>query len=283
VSGALRWGLKAAWFDVARCRQIWVTVGIWLVLSVGFGVGMTYALYRSAAGDPNADPALVDGLRHTFLLGEFDATAGGLMPFWGAGIALALGASVVGSQYGKRTVTLIYAAGPPRVAVLGGQLLALVGVLVVAATGALGVNALGVTAVSLVQGWPVTAPPLGATAISWAAGVLTAVAYGLVGAALAVATRSEMRALGLGLVWLLGVETVLIKVCESLGWDWLGQLTLGGAASNLAVARGAYPWWPNSLTDQVSAAQGAGAAVVLAVWATLAAASALWLIRTRDI
>ncbi|MDR3107054.1 MAG: hypothetical protein LBU05_02480, partial [Bifidobacteriaceae bacterium] len=58
----------AAWSDLVRRRSLWVTFAMLLVMSVGFGVGMTYAIYRSAASDPAANHALVEGLREQFLL-----------------------------------------------------------------------------------------------------------------------------------------------------------------------------------------------------------------------
>ncbi|MDR0593831.1 MAG: hypothetical protein LBG60_11355 [Bifidobacteriaceae bacterium] len=277
------WPLRAALHDAVRRPQLSATVGIWLVMSVGFGVGMTYAIYRGAAEDPGADPALVAGLRESFLLANFDATAAGLMQFWGGAVALALGAQLVGSQYAKRTVNLIYTAGPGRLAVLGAQVAALVALLGAATAAVFAANAAGAAVVSAIEGWPLAAPPAGPTALSFATAWLTTAAYGLAGAALAVATRSETKALGIGLVWFLGIETVLIMVCRALGWTGAGQLTLGGATSNLAVAQGAYPWWPNALADQATAGEGAASAAVTAVWLAAGALAAAWLIRHRDI
>jgi ABC-2 type transport system permease protein len=190
---------------------------------------------------------------------------------------------VVGSEYNKRTVNLIYTAGARRPAVLGAQILVLAVVLGLAVVGTVVVNAAGLAAVSAAEGWPVEAPPLGATLVSTLGSWLTALAYGMVGVALAVLTRSEGKAVGIGLVWFLGIETVLVKVFGGLGWTAAGGATLGGATSNLAVARGAYAWWPNSLVPEATAAQGAAGAAVVAGWLAAAAAVAFWAIRRRDI
>jgi hypothetical protein len=50
----------------------------------------------------------------------------------------------------------------------------------------------------------------------------------------------------------------------------------------LAVARGSYPWWPNRFSETVDAAGGWLAAGVLAAWAALAVAVALWAVGRRD-
>ena len=273
----------AALYDATRRPQLWVTVAMWLVMSVGFGVGMTYAMYRGFAADSSANPAMVEGLREAFLLGSFDQTGAGLMQFWGGAIALALGAHVIGSEYAKRTVNIIYSAGPNRLATLAAQIIALVVVLSAAAVGVFAINEVGSAVVSAIEGWPLEAPPFGATVVSFLTAWLTVLAYGLVGAALAVATRGEIKALGIGLAWFMAIETVLIKVCGALGWIGLGQLTLGGATSNLAVSRGAYPWWPNALVDQATAGEGAASAVIVVAWLVAGALVAGWLIRHRDI
>jgi ABC-type transport system involved in multi-copper enzyme maturation permease subunit len=272
-----------------RNRSIWVTFAMYLVMSVGFGVGMTYAIYKGMAGDAAeaaADPALaaqIEGFRESFLLANFDGFVAGLLPFWGAATALALGVMVVGSQYAKRTVNIIYTQGSSRVAVLMAQIIALAGLLALLVAATAAVNAAGCAVVSAVEGWEIAAPPLGATLVSALTTYLTALTYGIVGVALAVVTRSEMQALGIGLVWFLGIETVLVLVFGALGWVDAGQFTLAGATSDLAVARGAYPWWPNSLTDQATTAQGVAGAIIQMGWLALAAGTALGLIRRRDI
>ncbi|MDR1118138.1 MAG: hypothetical protein LBL01_02420, partial [Bifidobacteriaceae bacterium] len=144
-------------------------------------------------------------------------------------------------------------------------------------------NAAGNAVVSRIEGWEIAAPPAGPLLVSVLTCWLTALAYGLAGVALAVWTRSELKALGIGLVWFLGLETVLVKIFGALGWTAAGGATLGGAVSNLAVARGAYPWWPNSLVDQATTAQGAAGVAVQAAWLAAAAGAAFWLIRHRDI
>jgi ABC-type transport system involved in multi-copper enzyme maturation permease subunit len=280
VPPVLPW--RAAWSGAVHRRPLWITFGAWLVMSVGFGVGMLYAMYLSFA-DGAMSAADLRSFSEAFLLSQFDSTAAGTIPFWGAAVALSLGTLVVGSEYTKRTVTLIHTAGPSRTAVLSAQVLVLAAILGLAVLGTLVVNAAGMAVVCSVEGWPLEAPPLGATLLSALGAWLTALAYGLAGVALAVLTRGEGRALGIGLVWFLGIETVLVKIFGALGWTAAGQITLGGATSDLAVARGAYPWWPNSLTDQVTAGQGAASAATIAIWAGAAMAVAVWAIRRRDI
>jgi ABC-type transport system involved in multi-copper enzyme maturation permease subunit len=274
--------VRAAWRTALKRRPIGVLIASWLVMSVGFGVGMTYAVYRSLLADPSS-AGYIDEYRATFLLADFDAFTAGALPFWGAATALALGVLVVGSEYADRTAGLIHTQGPRRSAVLASQLIALTALLGIVVAASAVVNAGGLAVVAAIEDLPVAAPPLGSTLVSFGCEWLTALAYGLAGAALSILTRGQVAALGVGLVWTLGLETVLVKVCAALGWTGAGSLTLAGATSNLAVARGSYPWWPNSLVTTATATQGWLAATTLLVWAAVALVVSLTLIRRRDI
>jgi ABC-type transport system involved in multi-copper enzyme maturation permease subunit len=274
--------IRAAWHTALKRRAIVIMIAMWLVMSVGFGVAMAYAIYRSILGDPSM-AAYADDYRSSFLLSNFNAFTAGSLPFWGAATALALGVLVVGSEYAGRTVNLVYTHGPRRVAVLASQLIALAGLLALVVLVSSLVNVGGLLVVAGIENLPVAAPPLGATLVSLGGEWLTTLAYGFVGAALSILMRSQISALGIGLGWTLGIETVLVKVCATLGWTTAGSMTLAGATSNLAVARGSYPWWPNGLVNEATVAQGWLAATVLAIWALAAIALAVALIGRRDI
>jgi hypothetical protein len=258
-------------------------VGAWLVETLGFGVVLQHALYASFAKSETADPAVVESMRAGLLPEGIADFAAGALPFWGAAMSLAIGALAVGGEYRSGTVRLLYTAGPSRGVVLAAQLAALAGVLGVMALLTLLVDWAGLVAAAGLAGWPVVAPPLGATAVSLLCLWLTALTYGLVGAGLAVLTRSAMTALGAGLIWTLGAETVLILVAGAVPWLKVpAHALLGAATSDLAVARGSYPWWPNRFSETVDAAGGWPAADVLAAWAALAVAVALWAVGRRD-
>ncbi|MDR2929453.1 MAG: hypothetical protein LBV06_00880 [Propionibacteriaceae bacterium] len=276
------WPWRAAWQGLIHRRSVWIVWASWLVMSIGFGVGMPYAMYHSAAADP-AMAGYLEEISATFLMSGFPAFAAGALPFWGAAAAVVIGGLAVGGEYAQRTVGLIHTQGPRRIAVMTSQLVALAIYLGLLAATTLLVDALGLVVVAAVEGWPLTIPPLGPTLVSTLGVWLTALAYGLAGATACVLTRSLIAGVGVGLGWCLGVETVIVMICGSLDRLDLGQLSLAGATSNLAVARGAYPWWPNALTTQASATQGWIAAAVLVGWCAITVAASLSAITRRDI
>jgi hypothetical protein len=93
-----------------------------------------------------------------------------------------------------------------------------------------------------------------------------------------------MRAIVIGLIWVLAAENAIIAILQSIGfWDSIGSIFLAGATSQLAVARGSFPWWPGALSDSVTAGEGWLAALTLIIWAAIAAAVAVALVRRRDI
>jgi ABC-type transport system involved in multi-copper enzyme maturation permease subunit len=277
------WPLHAAWSALIRRRAVWVVVAAWLAQAIGFGIGMNYVFYRQVAADPaQADTAAT--WRAGLLTGALDTFAAGSLTFYGTAMAVVLGALVIGSEYTSRTVTLLYTQGPGRVATLGAQLVALTGLLGVMTALTFAADYAGLAVIAGIEGWPVTAPAAGATAVSFLTAWLTATAYGLVGATLALVTRNAVGALAVGLVWTLAAENALVLIAGQVAvLKPLTHVTLSVAASNLAIARGCDPWWPISAYTEVTARQGWLAAGVLAAWCAAAVAVALSLIRRRDI
>ncbi|MDR1634014.1 MAG: ABC transporter permease [Bifidobacteriaceae bacterium] len=276
--------LTAAWSGLVRRKAIWAVLGVWLVQALGFGVVLNQVLYRSMASGDDASAETVAAMRESLLPGNFQEFAAGSMPFYGAAMALALGVLAVGGEYRAGTVRLLYTQGPGRRPVLGAQLVALAGMTGLMTLATYAVDYAGLAVAAAAQDWPIAAPPLGGTLISLGSSWLVTLAYGLLGAALAVLTRGTTLALAGGLAWALGLETVLIALGGQVGWlNGPAHGLLGGATSNLAVANGAYPWWPNTLDQSVGVGAGWAAAGVLAAWAVACAAVALIAIKRRDI
>ena len=132
---------------------------------------------------------------------------GGFPVFAGA-LALVLGALVVGGEYGWGTLKTIFTQRPGRLQVMAGQLLG-------AGHDAGGVGAGIFDRVGAVrgrhraaEGEPINWPGAGDAARGLASGWLVLMVWCLAGVALAVACRSVAMPIGLGVVWVLGVETL---------------------------------------------------------------------------
>ncbi|MDR1151281.1 MAG: ABC transporter permease [Bifidobacteriaceae bacterium] len=279
-----RFPWRAAWTGLIRQRSTWVLVGIWLAMTAGFGVVLNAVLYYSLKDNPGMSAADVADMRDGILPENLSGFAAGALPFYGGAMMLVIGVIAVGGEYRAGTVRLLYTQGPGRVAVLGAQIAALVGVLGIAVVATYVVDYLGLVVVAAVSGWPVGVPAIGPTLVSMAGSFLIAVAYGLVGAALAVITRGTVWSLSIGLVWVLAAETALAAIGHAVSWLAIPvRLLLAEATSTLAVACGAYPWWPGGFSPTASAGEGWGAAGVLTVWAAVALAAMFLLVQRRDI
>ncbi|MDR2348213.1 MAG: ABC transporter permease [Bifidobacteriaceae bacterium] len=283
-AGAPAFPFRAAWSHLIRQRWLWLVLGAWLAQAVGFGVALNHAMLASLKAAGQLGAAEAADMRAQLLPGSLDTFAAGSLCFFGAAMALAIGAMALGGEYRSGTARLLYTQGPSRRAVAGAQLTAVAGMLGVMTALTYAVDYAGLALAAAIAGWPVEAPPLGATVVSVLASWLMALAYGLVGACLAVLTRGPLGALAAGLVWTLGAETVLIALANNVSWlNGPAHALLGAAASNLAVAQGAYPWWFNRFSETVDTAGGWLAAGVLAAWAAASAAVAIAAVKHRDI
>ncbi|MDR1294326.1 MAG: ABC transporter permease [Bifidobacteriaceae bacterium] len=277
-----RFPLRAAWSGLMRQRSIWALIGVWLAMTAGFGVVLNAVLYGSMR--ETLSPEDADAMRAGLEPGAISQFAAGAMPFYGAAMALLIGVVVVGGEYRAGTVRWLYTQGPGRLAVIGAQLVALVGLFAIMALATLAVDWVGLVVVAPVFDMPIAAPAVGPVIVSLAGMWLTALVHGLIGAALAVLARGTVWALAGGLVWVLAVETALValvRAVPALGGPAHGLLAV--ATSNLAVARGAYPWWPNAVDAAATVADGWVGAGVLAAWGIVATAVACVAVVRRDV
>jgi ABC-2 type transport system permease protein len=225
-------GIGVAVFAVLATVLIFVTAG------------------ATSAATFNNGPALGASLaqlgQDTGMVRGFTVAAG----FLGLAIFVLFLTSVTG-EYGQGTIRTLLTRQPQRTALLGGKLLALL----VCTAGALLVAELAATGIAIplahLRGVPTTDWFTGAglshAAASYGNGLLTAVCYGTVGAAIGVLCRSTPLALGIGIAWLGPLEHIV-----QLSWTNAGK------------------WFPGLLFDTVASG---GTPVVSYTWAlTLALA-----------
>ena len=272
---------RAELFKLVRRPAAWVLLAAPILLSEIFGYLVPYLSYRSGND-------LVEGMTPQQLLAStFPAelvpnTLGGFPVFAGA-LALVLGAVMFGGEYGWGTVKTQFTQGPGRFAVLGGQFLALTaavgfGVLVMFGVGA--VTALGI---ALGEGGSTAWPAVPDLAVGFAAGWLIMLVWASLGAVLGVALRSVALPIGLGVVWVLGIENLVSAMATSVldALEPLRDVLPGVNAGSLVSAV-----VPQEILDPppgvTTSVDGTRAVITLGCYLAVCVAVAIWASR-RDV
>jgi ABC-type transport system involved in multi-copper enzyme maturation permease subunit len=199
-------------------------------------------------------------------------------------LALALGALVMGSEYGWGTFKTIVTQRPGRLSVLAGQLLAVVTFVAGTVLLLFAMNALTSTAIALGEGESAALPGFGELAAGYAGGVLVLSTWAGIGAALAVVLRSVALPVGLGIVWALGIENLVTAMAGSVlsalepVRDVLPGVNAGSLVAALTPDRIGSP--APGVAETVS---GGRALATLGVYVLIAVVIAAWSHRRRDV
>ncbi len=262
----------------------WVLFGTAMVLSLTFGYLIPYLGYVS--GDDNIQ---TQGVPRAQVLadmlpgGVVGNSIGGFPVFAGA-LALVLGALMVGSEYGWGTVKTVLTQGPNRFVVLAAQLAALVTVVAGWVLGNFAASALASTAIAVAEDQPLSWPGPVDLLTGAGAGLLVLTTWAVLGAVLALVLRGVALPIGLGVVWVLGIEALFVGVAGSVlpELDVVTHLLPGVNAGALVYAAlgDAVGEAPPGVTDAVS---GTRALITLLAYVALAALLAATTTRHRDI
>jgi ABC-type transport system involved in multi-copper enzyme maturation permease subunit len=207
---------RAELLKLRKRSAVWVLFGAGLVLSLIFGYLLPYLGYVTGDDNPQTDGIpRSEVLRGVLPERVLDNTIGGFPVFAGA-LALVLGAIVVGGEYTWGTLKTILTQRPGRGTLLAGQLLGLLTMLAVWVLGIFAACALSSIAIAAGEGAPMNWPGPMAMLEALAGGWLVLTLWCLAGAALAVAFRNVALPIGLGVVWILGIEALLAGVVSSL-------------------------------------------------------------------
>lgn len=263
---------------------VWVLGGASLLLSMTFGYLLPYLGY--VTGDVNQQ---TQGIPPEQVLASVlpeavvTNTIGGFAIFAGA-LALVLGALVVGGEYGWGTLKTLLTQRPRRLTVLAAQLLALATMLTGWVLAIFACSALAGAAIAAAEGAAMTWPSAAELAKGLAGGWLVLVVWGLAGALLATLFRSVALPIGLGVVWILGIEVLLSGVVAALlpGLDVVADALPGVNAGALvyAVTLGAPGEPPPGITDAVT---GTRALLTLLGYAAVFVAVSALTMQRRDV
>jgi ABC-2 type transport system permease protein len=264
----------------------WVLLGVTLALNQLFGYILPYSSW--VTGDPNdqtqgLDPQAV--LAGT-LPGELVPTSLGGFPVFAGALALILGALAAGSEYGWGTMQTALTQRPGRLAVYGGKLLALAAASLGIVLAVFALNATAAAAIAALESRPLDYPTLAELARGVGSGWLIMGMWCCLGALLGFAFRGVALPVGLGVVWVLGVENLVSAVADNLLTalrplrDLLPGVNAGSLVWSLAPGGGSSGSAPPGVVDAVA---GGRATLALALFVAAFAAGGALLVRRRDV
>lgn len=217
---------RAESLKLRRRPAVWVLGLIWLGLTVIVGYAVVYVFLVNTPsppvpGDiPQREREQIQQQERQFqedqlqsLLPEeiVSSTLPGFTTLGGA-IALILGTLVVGGEYGWGTLKTIITQRPNRPQVFGGKLLALLVVLILFVFAVFIGSAVASYVIAGLEESPTDWPPAGDLVLAFGSGVLILTLWAAFGAFLATLFRSTALSVGLGLVYVLVLETLILSL-----------------------------------------------------------------------
>lgn len=268
---------------LSRRPAAWVLLAVAAILNLIFAYLIPYLSYSSGDGGGMSDGATPRQLLASTLPDQLVAnTISGFAVFAGA-LALVLGALMFGSEYGWGTVKTMLTQRAGRATVLFGQLAALAVAVFVGLLVMFGLGAIASASIALAEDQAMNWPSLVDLAQGFGFGWLILFTWAVLGAALGVTLRGIALPIGLGVVWVLGVENLVTAMADSVldalrpVRDVLPGVNAGSLINTVLVNRPVDP--APGVTDAV----GEGRALVtLGVYLAAGVAIAWWTTRRRD-
>jgi len=281
TAGSLGQIVRAELVKLVRRPATWVLLGLWPTLQLVFSLIIPYVSYRRGSSYEGSPPsALLDSITpHRLVL---NAISG--LPLFGGALLLTLGALLAGSEYGWGTLKTLLAQGPRRLTVLAGQLLALLTVLAGTLVFGFLLTALCSWGIARAESVPADWPGVAELAQGLGGALLIACVWGSMGVFLGTALRGTALAIGLGLVWILAVENLVVNVAAPLlGFFDTLQAVLPGVNAGSLVAGLAGPGAVLRTPGVAAIVDGGQAAWVLGGFLVLFNGLTALLLTRRDI
>jgi ABC-type transport system involved in multi-copper enzyme maturation permease subunit len=275
---------RAELAKLARRPACWVLLAAAVVLSQVFGYLIPYLGYRTGSGGPSTEGQTAQQLLASTLPEQVVTNTTAAFPVFSGALALVLGALVTGSEFTGGTFKTLLTQGPRRAVVLGGQVVALVvatGFGVVALFATCAASSAGIAAI---EGQALDWPSLGSVASGLGSGWLVVTMWAVLGAALGLVLRSVALPIGLGVVWILGIENLVSAVAASslTALQPLRDVLPGVSSGSLMTA--VLPAQAGSLPPGVrSVVSGERGLLTVTVYAVVSALLMLAVARRRDV
>jgi ABC-type transport system involved in multi-copper enzyme maturation permease subunit len=254
----------------------WVLLLVAVALSQVFNYLVPYAGYLTAENESAAEQILASAMPENLISNSIRG-----FPLFAGALALTLGAVSVGSEYGWGTFKTMLIQRPRRLSIYTAELLALAVSVLAIVLSIFAFGALTSSATALSQSESIAWPSLAELARGVASGWLILMMWCLLGVMLAFVFRGMALPIGLGVVWILGVENLIVNVAAAL-LDFaktLQKALPGVNAGSLVSALGGGSDTPgvNTVVD------GTQATLVLAAYAIVFALIAGFALQRRDV
>lgn len=277
--------VRAELFKLARRPAVWVLLLAAAVLSLVFGYLIPYLAYRSGTGsEVVGEGATAEQVLASTLPDQLVANATGGFPVFAGALALVLGALMLGGEHGWGTVKTQLTQRPGRSTVLAGQLVALALAVLMAVAVLFAVGAAVSAVIAAAEGQPMDWPGAGALAQGFGAGWLVLSVWAALGAVLGVVLRGVALPIGLGVVWVLGIENLvsafagtLLSSLESVR-DVLPGVNAGSLIGSVLPER-----MVEAAPGVTTTVDGTRALVTLGCYLAACAAIAWWTSLRRDV
>ena len=254
----------------------WVLLLVAVTLSQVFNYVVPYAGYLTAENERAAEQILASAMPENLISNSI-----GGFPLFAGALALTLGAISVGSEYGWGTLKTMLIQRPRRLSIYAAELLALAVAVLAIVLSIFALGALTSSAIALSQSESMAWPSLAELARGVASGWLILMTWCLFGVMLAFVFRGMALPIGLGVVWILGVENLIVNVAAALldFAETLQKALPGVNAGSLVSALGGRSDTPGVNT----AVDGTQAMLVLAAYALVFALIAGFVLHRRDV
>lgn len=276
--------VRAELLKLRKRPAVWVLLAAAAVLSLVFGYLVPYLSYKTGDTQTEEGTVPLEQLLASTLPDQVVINTIGGFPIFAGALALVLGALMFGGEYGWGTVKTLFTQRPGRLSVLGGQLVALAVALIVGVAVLFALSAATSLGITLAENQPSQWPGLLDLAEGFGVGWLVLMMWASLGAVLGLTLRNVALPIGLGVVWVLGIENLISAMAGSVltALQPLRDVLPGVNAGSLAAAV-----LPERVIDPppgvIASVTGSRALVTLMCYCLVCAAVAAWTVRRRDV
>ena len=281
TTGTLSGIAGAELLKLVKRPATWVLLSLWPVMQLLFSFVIPYISYLKGNSFEGRPP---EASLASTLPDKLVENATGGLPLFGGALLLTLGALMAGSEYGWGTLKTVVTQNPKRLSILSGQLLALLVILAGTVLGTFVLNVAASWLIATIESAPIDWPAFPDLAAGFGGGLLIALMWGTLGILLGTLLRGLALAIGLGLVWVLAFENLIVNVAAPLlaFFDTAQKALPGVNAGSLVAALAG----PNAAMDTPGVAAivpGGQAAWVLGGYLVVFVLITALLLKRRDI
>lgn len=281
---AVLWSFGAEWLKVRRRPAVWVLGVVLVLLAITFEYGFILLAVLTLPKTANLGPGVTtELLRSTLHPAQWvRQTLGSVSGNLAGPVAVILGVLAYGSEYGWSTLKTVLTQRPGRLATLAGKLLALVATVAIYVVALFAATAACSAAIGFADGAAGTWPAASDIVKALLTALLVMSMWALLGMLLSVLFRQSALAIGLGLIYAIVLEGIVLNLAAQFSWIRTVSPWFPGANASALVrsfgsvlrSAGALP------ADQVGAGQ---AALVLLLYAAAFVAVTAAVLRARDV